>query len=101
MFSSGTDIWIWPLQRMEFSFGPLSSIHCFCYFHFIILHISEPCDWSMKVNTKMLSCDWLQNFQLGLSLAKVYGTWFQRKIMQLQVKLSLKTELALISINTL
>ena len=39
--------------------------------------------------------------RLGLSLAKVYGTWFQRKIMQLQVKLSLKTELALISINTL
>ena len=39
--------------------------------------------------------------RLGLSLAKVYGTWFQRKIMQLEVKLSLKTELALISINTL
>ena len=39
--------------------------------------------------------------QLGLSLAKMYGTWFQRKIMQLQVKLSLKTELALISIDTL
>jgi len=45
---------------------------------------------------------WLPNQQVILHEKKdCFLKWFQRKIMQLQVKLSLKTELALISINTL
>ena len=87
LFSSGTDLWIWPLQRMLFSVADALRLN--------LPLVRLPCEQlKTAVSIPVIG-------RLGLSLAKVYGTWFQRKIIQLQVKLSLKTELALISINTL